>query len=442
MDEVKGEGRLRKEIAERVEEIFRLRSSGRGFTAGKDKVHYAGRVFDEEEMKAAVDSSIDFWLTLGKEGKEFSKEFSKFIGLSHCLLVNSGSSANLLAIGALCSQRRKNPIRPGDEIITTALAFPTTLAPILQYGLVPVFVDVDPYTYNIDTDALKNALSSRTRAIAFAHTLGNPADMGKIMDIAKENDLEIIEDTCDALGARYGGRMCGTFGTFSTFSFYAAHHITMGEGGALCTDDNELYRIAMSLRDWGRACYCETGEGNKDGACRNRFGFNFAGMPKGYDHKYTYIDIGYNLKPMDIGCAIGRKQLMKLSGFIRSRNENFRSLYEHLNRYEKELILPKTAEGAEPSWFAFPITISGNAAFSRGEIVGFLEARGIETRMLFSGNILRHPGFAGIKKRISGTLLNSDRILERSFFIGVYPGIDEKRLEHVKSAFDEFFNGR
>ncbi|MBC7765281.1 MAG: DegT/DnrJ/EryC1/StrS family aminotransferase, partial [Hyphomonadaceae bacterium] len=283
---MKSEAQIRTEILERVEELYRLRKSNEQFTPGESKVHYAGRVFDATEMTAVVDSVLDFWLTLGKEGNAFCDEFSKYLGLKHCLVVNSSSSANLVAVSALCSPNIPNPMQAGDEVITTAMTFPTTLSPIVQNGLVPVFVDIEPDTYNMDASLIEAAITDRTRAIMFAHTLGNPAEMDKIRDIANRHNLYLIEDTCDALDSKYDNQLCGTFGDFSTYSFYAAHHITMGEGGAVCTNNTKLYQNALSIRDWGRACFCETGESHADGACRNRFNFKFEGMPDGYDHKY------------------------------------------------------------------------------------------------------------------------------------------------------------
>lgn len=430
---------LLKEILDKTKEIYKLRESEKKFIPGRSRIHYAGRVFDEQEMMAAVESTLEFWLTLGKNSAEFEKEFGSFLGLKNVLMVNSGSSANLVAISALCSPRMKNPIKPGEEIITTALAFPTTIAPILQNNLIPVFVDVEEDTYNIDPAQIENAISDKTRGVFFAHTLGNPADMDRIMEIIKKYNLYLIEDTCDALGSKYGGKLLGTFGDVSSFSFYAAHHITMGEGGALATDDGEIFRNAMSIRDWGRACWCQTGEKNPLGACGNRFGFKYEGLPEGFDHKYTYTNIGYNLKPLDIQCAIGRVQLKKLPDFTARRKKNFTALYNTFKKYEKYIILPRAYEKSDVSWFALPLTVRPDAPFKRNDIVEYLEDCKIETRMLFGGNILRHPGYKDINKRIVGSLKNSDNVLYNTFFIGVYPGLTDAMIEYMSECVDGFF---
>ena len=433
------EERLRAEIAERVAEIYRLRKETEPtFIPGKSRVHYAGRVYDEREMQAMVDSVLDFWLTLGSRGQAFVKGLKEFTGHRHGLLVNSGSSANLIAVAALCSPQLENHLKPGDEVITPALTFPTTLAPIVQNGLVPVFVDVEADTYNLDASLLEQAISPKTRAIVLAHTLGNPAQMDRVMEVANRHNLFVVEDCCDALGSRYQGQLCGSFGHLMTVSFYAAHHITMGEGGAVLTNDTNLYRQALSLRDWGRACWCETGEAHPDGACRRRFSHNFPGLPPGYDHKYVYTNIGYNLKPLDIQCAMGVEQLGKLPGFIQRRKENFAFLYEAVKPYEEHFVLPRALPGADPAWFAFPLTVRPYAPFSRRDLVMHLEKEGIETRTLFAGNILRHPGYRDIAHRVSGTLENTNQVLEHSFFLGVYPGMTPEHLAHMADAINRF----
>jgi|GEM_PF-111263 len=435
------EQEIREEILSKVGELYRLREDGSAFVPGKTRIHYAGRVYDEREMQAVVNSALDFHLTLGKEGQAFAAAFAQYMGARHALAVNSGSSANLLAIGALCSRHIPRPLAPGDEVITTALTFPTTLNPILQYGLVPVFADVEKGSYNIDPGLLEQALSEKTRAIVFAHTLGNPARMDAIMAFAKAHGLYVIEDTCDALDSRYDGRLCGTFGDMATFSFYAAHHITMGEGGAVVTNDTDLYRQALSLRDWGRACYCKTGEANPLGACGRRFSHTYEGLPDGYDHKYVYSNIGYNLKPLDIQCAMGLEQLKKLPAFSRKRKENFAALYAALQKHEAHFILPRSLDNADPSWFCFPLTVREGAPFSRHDIVTYLENRQIETRMLFAGNILRHPGYQNIARRIAGELPNTENILRNTFFIGVYPGLTQEMLSYMAEAIDAFMAG-
>lgn len=437
---LKDEGTIREEIKKKVIELYNLRNKGKSFIPGKTKINYSGRVFDEKEMTAAVDSLLDFWLTLGVKGNEFCSSFKEFSGTKYCMVTNSGSSSNLLAVSALCSPNIKNPLKPGDEVITTAMTFPTTLNPILQNGLVPVFLDIEQATYNINANLIEEAVTEKTRTIVIAHTLGNPAEMDKIMDIAKRYKLYVVEDTCDALGSKYDGKLCGTFGDFSTYSFYAAHHITMGEGGAICTGSEELYRTAISLRDWGRACYCRTGEQNPEGACGHRFDFKFGDLPEGYDHKYVYSNIGYNLKPLDIQCAIGIEQLKKLPLFMERRKYNFSALYKCFKQYEEYFILPEALPKSDPCWFAIPLTVRRSAGFTKNDFVEYLEERKIETRMLFAGNILKQPGYKNIKYRIYGDLKYTDEVLERTFFLGVFPGINDEKLEYMIDTIDDFFD--
>jgi CDP-6-deoxy-D-xylo-4-hexulose-3-dehydrase len=436
---MKTEENLREEILERVKEIYCLRKENEKFIPGETRLNYAGRVFDENEMVAVVDSALDFWLTLGVKGRQFCDDFSKYMGVKHCLVTNSGSSSNLIALSALCSKAIKNPMKHGDEVITTAMTFPTTLNPIIQNGLIPVFVDIEEDTYNIDANKIEDAITGKTRAIVFAHTLGNPAEMDKIMDIATRHKLYVVEDTCDALDSSYDGKLCGTFGDFSTYSFYAAHHITMGEGGAICTNSQELYRVALSIRDWGKACFCQTGEANGNGACGHRFDFKFEGLPDGYDHKYVFSNIGYNLKPLDMQCAMGIEQLKKLPEFTMARKNNFKVLYECFEKYEDVFILPRSLPKSEPSWFAIPITIRETAGFSKKDFVTYLESKHIETRMLFAGNILKQPGYRDINHRISGELKYTDGVLHRTFFLGVYPGITKEKLDYMIKCIDSFF---
>jgi CDP-6-deoxy-D-xylo-4-hexulose-3-dehydrase len=436
---IKDENKIRNEILDRVRELYKLRKENKKFIPNESKVNYAGRVFDEKEMVAVIDSALDFWLTLGSKGREFCDKFSKYLGVNYCLVTNSGSSSNLIAVSALCSKSIRNPMKTGDEVITTAMTFPTTLNPIIQNGLVPVFIDIEEDTYNIDASKIEEAVTDKTRAIVFAHTLGNPAEMDKIMDIAKKYNLYVVEDTCDALDSTYEGKLCGTFGDFSTNSFYAAHHMTMGEGGAICTNSAELYRAALSIRDWGRACFCQTGEVNGNGACGHRFDFKFEGLPDGYDHKYVYNNIGYNLKPLDIQCAMGIEQLKKLPKFTEARKYNFKSLYQCFKKYEDKFILPRALPKADPSWFAIPITVRENAGFSKKDFVTYLESKLIETRMLFAGNILRQPGYKYINYKVSGDLKFTDVVLYRTFFLGVYPGITEEKLEYMINSIESFF---
>jgi CDP-6-deoxy-D-xylo-4-hexulose-3-dehydrase len=426
----------REEILEAVKVFCRERQGDKEeFIPGKTKVHYAGRVYDEREMAAAVDSMLDFTLTLGRWGDTFESDFKSKYGVNHCILANSGSSANLIAVSCLTSPDLERRLKEGDEVITPALTFPTTLAPIVQNGLRPVFVDVNLGTYNLDTSLLEEAVGERTRAMFVPHTLGNPCDMDAIRAVSEKHGLFLIEDCCDALGSKFGGVEVGKFGDLATFSFYPAHHITMGEGGAIITDDNSLARIAKSFRDWGRACYCKPGELSKDGACGNRFGFKLDGVP--YDHKYTYDHIGFNLKPLDVQAAIGTEQLKKLDFFSRRRKENFRRLYDCLEKHKDSLILPEWHDKSDVSWFAFPITVRGKR-FSRSEITRYLEDRAIETRLLFAGNILRQPGFKNIGKRVPGKLTNTNRAMEGTFFVGVYPGIDDARLDYMCETFEGF----
>lgn len=406
------------------------------FIPGKTYIRYAGRVYDAEEMKYLVDSALDFWLTAGRFAEEFESKMADFLGVKYCILTNSGSSANLLAISALTSPKLDDKrLKPGDEVITIAAGFPTTVAPIVQNGLIPVFVDIDLGTYNVNVGKLKEAISERTRAIFLAHTLGNPLDLDPVMELVDKYDLWLIEDNCDALGTRYKGRYTGTFGYLATLSFYPAHHITMGEGGAVLTDDTQLKRIVVSLRDWGRDCWCSPG---CDNTCGKRFGWQFGSLPFGYDHKYIYSHLGYNLKVTDMQAAVGVAQLKKLPEFIRKRRENFQKLYEGLRQFEDFFIFPQVVEGAEPSWFGFFLTIKDDAPFSWRDIVSFLESHKIATRLLFAGNMVRQPVFEGIKYKVVGDLKNTDKVMNDGFWIGVYPGLEDEEINYVISKFDEF----
>jgi len=431
----------KQDVLDRVAGYYQLAHQPRPFVPGQSKVHYGGRVFDQREMTAMADSMLDFRLTFGPYGQRFEQAFAEAAGRAHAIAVNSGSSANLLAVAALCARECPDRLKPGDEVITPAMTFPTTLAPLLQHGLAPVFVDVEIGTYNVAPARVEAAVGPKTRAIFLPHTLGNPCDMPAIMAIAGRHSLHVIEDTCDALGARCNGQLAGTFGVFSTYSFYAAHHITMGEGGAVATDDRELARVARSIRDWGRACWCQTGETHPLGACRKRFSWNFANLPPGYDHKYIYTNIGYNLKPLDLQCAMGLAQVERLAEFASKRQHNFDRLYAGLKAYEGAFILPQATQGTVPSWFAFPLTVRPDATFSRDQAVRFLEDHQVETRMLFAGNILRHPAFHGIEARVAGDLSNSNAILERSFFVGVYPGLTDDRIDYILEMIRAFLNG-
>jgi CDP-6-deoxy-D-xylo-4-hexulose-3-dehydrase len=427
---------LKKEILAKVKEIYKAKSNNDKFMPGESRIKFGGRVYDEKEMMNLVDSALDFWLTAGRYAKQFEKELAEFLGVRHCLLTNSGSSANLLAVSALTSPKLgKRQLKPGDEVITVACGFPTTLNPILQNNLTPVFLDVEVGTYNVNPSDIEKAVSRKTKAIFIAHTLGNPADMAKILKIAKKYNLWLIEDNCDALGSKYRGKYTGSFGDISTCSFYPAHHITMGEGGAVLTGNPLLKNIVMSFRDWGRDCWCETGH---DDTCKKRFSWQIGKLPFGYDHKYIYSHIGYNLKITDMQAAIGVAQLKKLPFFIKKRQENYVFLYKHLQDYKKYIILPKTCRNSEPSWFGFPILVKESAPFKRNEIVDYLEKNKIATRMLFGGNLLKQPAYENIKYRVHGNLENTDLTMNNLFWIGVYPGIKKEQLDYMRTVFDKF----
>jgi len=429
---------LRREIAAKVAEYYRTAHASQPFVPGRTRVRYASRIYDERELTAAVAAVLDFWLTAGPRVEAFEDGLARFLGARHVRAVNSGSSANLIAVAALCSRRLERPLEPGDEVIAPAMGFPTTVAPIVQNRLVPVFVDCQLGTYNLDPEQLEAALSERTRAIFFAHTLGNPVDMEPVMEFARAHDLYVIEDACDALGSAYDGQMVGTFGALGTLSFYPAHHITTGEGGAVITNDPDLARIAQSVRDWGRDCHCRY-DSPPTGACGRRFEWEIPGLDEPYDHRYLFVEIGYNLKMTDVQAAIGVAQLEKLPDFVATRKRNFARLYEGLEPYEEFLILPAWSERADPSWFAFPITVRSDAPFTRRSLVAFLEERNIETRLLFAGNIVRQPGYRNIEHRAIGDLPNSNLVLRSAFFIGVYPGLDDARIAYVLEAFTDFF---
>ena len=427
---------LKKEMFNLVAEYYTEKHKPKQFILGETYIPYAGRVYDEKEMISLVDSALDFWLTAGRFAKQFEDDFSKYLGVKHCILTNSGSSANLLAISALTSPKLgERKLKPGDEVITTACAFPTTVNPIIQNNLVPVFIDVDIETYNVQVDKIERAISDKTKAIFLAHTLGNPFDLDKILEICEKYNLWLIEDNCDALGSKYNGKYTGTFGHIATFSFYPAHHITMGEGGALVTNDTQLEKLIKSFRDWGRDCWCEPG---CDNTCGKRFGWQLGSLPFGYDHKYIYSHIGYNLKITDMQAAIGVEQLKKLPLFIKARKNNFKFLYEGLKKYEEYFILPEVEFKSDPSWFGFLLTVRKNAGFTRDEIVKYLENNKIATRMLFAGNITRHPSFEDVKYRIFGDLKNTDIIMNNTFWIGVYPGFTEEMINYILRKFNEF----
>jgi CDP-6-deoxy-D-xylo-4-hexulose-3-dehydrase len=429
----------RNEILDLVGRYYRERHSPAPFDPDRDPVRYAGRVFGDAEMRMLVDSSLDFYLTASRFTEAFEAGFAEYLGLSDALFVNSGSSANLVALTALTSPKLGDRrLQPGDEVITVAAGFPSTVSPIVQNRLTPVFVDVRLGDYNADPDQLTEAVSPRTRAIMLAHTLGVPFELDTVMDLVTKHDLWLVEDNCDALGARYRDRLTGTFGHLATSSFYPAHHITTGEGGMVVTNDEGLARIARSIRDWGRDCYCAGGENN---TCGKRFSQQFGSLPYGYDHKYVYSHLGYNLKATDMQAAIGCAQLARVDEFIAARKRNHARLFEALRLYEDRLILPVAPIHADSSWFCFVITVRENAGFSRTDLTSFLEANRIETRSLFSGNLLRHPAFESIERRVVGDLANTDTIMNQAFFVGVYPGIDDARMDYMIETFGRFMRG-
>ena len=430
---------LKEQILNLVRQYYRDKFAGKTFDPARDTVHYAGRMFDAEELVNLVDASLDFFLTANRYAERFEADFADYMGLSNALLVNSGSSANLVALTTLTSPRLgERRLKPGDEVVTVAAAFPTTVAPILQNQLVPVFVDVNLRDYTAIPERLAEAIGPKTRAIMMAHTLGVPFNLDAVLKLVKPHDLWLVEDNCDALGSRYRGKLTGTFGHLATISFYPAHHITMGEGGCVVTDDERLARIARSIRDWGRDCYCAGGENN---TCGKRFSQQFGTLPPGYDHKYVYSHIGYNLKVTDMHAAIGCAQLKKLDGFIAMRQANFQRITEMLKPYKDRLMLPAATEHSDPAWFGFVITVRKDAGFTRTDLARFLEANRVETRNLFSGNLLRHPAFEGIPHRVVGDLINTDMVMNNTFFIGVYPGLDGPQLDYMADVFARFMRG-
>ncbi|MBI3635702.1 MAG: lipopolysaccharide biosynthesis protein RfbH [Candidatus Rokubacteria bacterium] len=406
----------------------------KAFVPGESKVPYAGRVFDDRELQSLVGSALDFWLTAGPYAAEFEKGMRKFFGSVAFLLVNSGSSANLTMVSALTSSMVERPLRPGDEVITPAVTFPTTLTPIVQNGLVPVFVDCEIGTYNADPKAIEAAVGPRTRALMLPHTLGNPFDLTTATRLATQHDLYLLEDCCDALGSTFDGRRVGTFGHMASLSFYPAHHMTMGEGGGVVVNTGGLVRAAESIRDWGRDCWCPPGQAN---TCGKRYEWQLGDLPTGYDHKYIYSNLGYNLKATDLQAAIGVAQLAKVPEFCARRRENFRRLYEGLRRWEDRLVLPRWLPQADPAWFGFPVTVRDGV--SRLDFVRFLDERKIETRMIFAGNVLRQPGFRGIPHRVAGELTASDTVMNDTFFLGVYPGLTPPMIDYVVESVAAFF---
>lgn len=430
--------RLRAEIAELVRRYHAEAFPETQFLPGVSRVPVSGKVFGSEELNNVVDASLDFWLTTGRFTEAFESRFAQIMGARYCLTCNSGSSANLLALSALTSERLKNlRLRDGDEVITVAAGFPTTVNPILQNRLVPVYVDVELGTYDPCLESVEAAIGPRTRAVMIAHTLGNPYDAAAIRSLCDERGMWFVEDAADAVGSTLDGRQVGSFGHVGTTSFYPAHHITTGEGGSVLTSRPGLKRILESMRDWGRDCWCPTGQ---DNTCGRRFDWQLGELPYGYDHKYVYSHIGYNLKMTDLQAAIGCAQLERLDAFTDRRRENWRFLRDALAPYESVLLLPRPSERSQPSWFGFAITVRDEAPFARGDLVQYLESHRIATRLLFGGNLLRQPAYLGRPHRVAGPMTNSDAIMRGTFWIGVYPGLDRAALAYVVETFDRFMS--
>jgi CDP-4-dehydro-6-deoxyglucose reductase, E1 len=427
---------LRRQILALVEEFYQAGLEGKPFRPGETPVPVSGRTYDADEIVHLVDASLDFWLTTGRYADEFERRFARYLGVRHAILCNSGSSANLLAVSALTSplfgERR---LRRGDEVVTVAAGFPTTIAPMVQNGLIPVFVDIQLETGNVDVRQLGEALGPRTRAIMLAHTLGNPFDLGVVAEAARRRDLWLIEDDCDALGSRYRGQVTGTFGDVASVSFYPAHHITMGEGGSVLTGSPLVKRAVESFRDWGRDCWCAPGKAN---TCGKRFDWQLGELPAGYDHKYIYSHIGYNLKLSDMQAAVGVAQLRKLPEFIATRKRNWGRLREGLASLEEFFILPEATPGSDPSWFGFLLTVRPEAPFGRPELIRYLEERKIATRLLFGGNLLRQPAYRDVEHRVVGELTNTDAAMNGSFWVGVFPGITPAMVDYMLETFQTF----
>lgn len=427
---------LREQILALVTKYTAQAFPNRPFIPGETPVPVSGKVFDADEVTHLVDASLDFWLTTGRFAKIFEHEFAQFLGLRHAILCNSGSSANLLALSSLTSPKLgMRALQTGDEIITVAAGFPTTVNPILQNRLIPVYIDVDLGTYNVNIDQLADAISSRTRGIILAHTLGNPFNVDAVTALVRKHNLWLIEDNCDALGSTYNGQFTGTFGDLATISFYPAHQITMGEGGCVITDKTKLKTLVESFRDWGRDCWCAPGT---DDTCGKRFDWQLGDLPSGFDHKYTYSHLGYNLKLTDMQAAIGVAQLKKLPRFVATRQHNFQYLSEKFAPLEEFFILPKATEKSKPSWFGFPLTIRPNAPFTRNNLVRHLTNKKIGTRLLFGGNLTRQPAYLNQPKRIASPLVNTDQIMENAFWVGVYPGITDPMLDYVTEVIFEY----
>jgi len=428
---------IRKEIAGLVKQYAELQYSAKNFEAGKDIVPPSGKVIGTKELQLMVEASLDGWLTTGRFNEQFEKELSVFIGIKHLITVNSGSSANLVAFNTLTSPKLGDKaIKKGDEVITVAAGFPTTVNPIIQFGAIPVFVDVDLKTHNINAELIEAAISSKTKAIMLAHALGNPFNLARIKTLCDKHNLWLIEDCCDALGAKYDNKMVGTWGDIATLSFYPAHHITMGEGGAVFTNSSQLIQIAESFRDWGRDCYCKPG---CDNTCGRRFDQQLGTLPKSYDHKYTYSHIGYNLKITDTQAACGLAQIERLPGFIKKRNENFEYLAMRLDTVTEFLELTHATENSTPSWFGFPITLKETAGVDRVTLIKYLDQNKIGTRLLFAGNLTHQPYFQDVSYRVSGQLKNTDITMKQTLWLGIYPGLEKEHLDFIADKIETFF---
>ena len=426
---------IESEILKLVSEFSKIKHKTLDFIPGISRVPVNGRVFDEKEVIELIKSSLDFWLTDGEYSEGFSEKMSKFLSMKHVRLVNSGSSANLVALSSLTSPKIKNHIKPGSEVITTAVGFPTTVNPIFQCNLIPTFIDSEIGTYNPTLDSIKKAYSNNTKAIFMAHTLGNPLEMEEIIDFANDKNLWVIEDNCDALGSKFNDKLTGTFGDISTLSFYPAHHITMGEGVAVITNKNSLKLSIDSFRDWGRDCWCKSGH---DDTCNKRFDWQLGDLPHGYDHKFTYSNIGYNLKATDLQASIGFAQMNKLKFFIEARKENWGKIDKFISSLDQFFIPHQATKNSEPSWFGYAITVRDNLKFNRDDLVNFLNQNRVDTRLMFGGNLIKQPAYKDKQYNISGNLENADIVMKSTFWIGVYPGISDEMLDYVFDKFNEF----